>query len=41
VVVEGRVVVRNGEVLTLDAGAVLAAAAEKRKPLEGLASPPR
>jgi 5-methylthioadenosine/S-adenosylhomocysteine deaminase len=41
VVVEGRVVVRNGEVLTLDAGAVLAAAAEKRKPLESLASPPR
>ncbi len=39
--VEGRVVVRDGEVLTLDAGAVLAAAAEKRKPLESLASPPR
>jgi 5-methylthioadenosine/S-adenosylhomocysteine deaminase len=41
VVVEGRVVVRDGEVLTLDAGAVLVAAAEKRKPLESLASPPR
>jgi 5-methylthioadenosine/S-adenosylhomocysteine deaminase len=41
VLVEGRVVVRDGEVLTLDAAAVLAAAAEKRKPLEVLASQPR
>jgi hypothetical protein len=39
--VEGQVVVRDGQVLTLDAAAVLAAAAAKRKPLEVLASPPR
>jgi 5-methylthioadenosine/S-adenosylhomocysteine deaminase len=41
VMVEGRVVVRDGEVLTLDAAAVLAAAAQQREPLEALASPPR
>jgi 5-methylthioadenosine/S-adenosylhomocysteine deaminase len=40
VMVEGRVVVSDGQVLTLDAGQVLAAAAEKREPLETLASPP-
>lgn len=41
VMVEGRVVVRDGEVLTLDRAAVLAAAAKKRAPLETLASSPR
>jgi 5-methylthioadenosine/S-adenosylhomocysteine deaminase len=41
VMVEGHVVVRDGEVLTLDAAAVIAAAAEKRRPLEVLAAPPR
>jgi 5-methylthioadenosine/S-adenosylhomocysteine deaminase len=40
VMVEGHVVVRDGQVLTLDAATVLAAAAEKRKPLEVLAAPP-
>jgi 5-methylthioadenosine/S-adenosylhomocysteine deaminase len=41
VMIEGRVVVRDGAVVTLDAAAVFAAAAEKRRPLEVLASPPR
>jgi 5-methylthioadenosine/S-adenosylhomocysteine deaminase len=41
VMVEGRVVVRDGEVTTLDRAAVYAAAAGKRTPLESLASAPR
>jgi 5-methylthioadenosine/S-adenosylhomocysteine deaminase len=41
VVVEGRVVMRDGRVLTLDAASVLADAARKRQPLEALASAPR
>jgi hypothetical protein len=41
VIVEGRVVVRGGEVITLDRAAVYAAAAETRAPLESLTTPSR
>ena len=41
VMVEGRVIVRDGEVTTLDGAAVYAEAAKKRAPLESLAGAPR